>query len=328
MAALKSLYFKLREPVRLNPHVSTAVYLAESLCYSNFGAFRRRVVMARKNAPKGKGVALCCRIRDEARYLAEFVEYYLAAGVDHFFFYEKLSLDGFAAVLQPYIERGLVTLFADWPHVPVSPAAEHDCVLRSVGRFEWVGFVDADEFVVIKDGRGIGEFLSGYPSSPAVALHWYMYGSNGHKSTPPGPVIAEYTRRGPLPNRHVKCFVRPEWAAKSRTPHSWFYLRMRRAVNELNASVTGSISLPPTAEHAWINHYFHKSDEDFFEKAARNSIQDAAGMKFKNRTFERHLDAEAKNNAVVDSAAMTYYLKRCKALARQPLLVEGCEVAR
>ena len=68
--------------------------------------------------------------------------------------------------------------------------------MRSIGRFEWVGFIDADEFVVIGDNRSIGEFLSEYRTEAGVALHWYMFGSNGHIDRPTaGPVIAEYTRR-------------------------------------------------------------------------------------------------------------------------------------
>jgi len=317
---IKSLYFKLREPVRLNPHVSKTIYLLQSLRYSNFGSFRKKVVAARRTSAEGQGVALCCRIRDEARYLVEFVEYYLAAGIAHFFFYEKLSLDNFAEVLAPYIDRGVVSLYADWPNVPVSPSAEQDCLLKCIGRFSWVGFIDADEFVVIRDGGSIGEFLSAYEHYPAVALHWLIFGSNGHKKRPEGPVISEYTRRHLEPSKHVKCFVKPKSAANYRNSHSWFYRGMRCAVNELGRKVTGSISMPPTAQRAWINHYHHKSDEDYFEKAARKSVLDTVMMKFENRTLERHVKSEASNNAVSDEAAIEYYLKRCRVLARKPIL--------
>jgi len=264
--------------------------------------------------PPGNGVALCCRIRDEAGYLAEFVEYYVAAGVRHFFFYEKLSRDDFREVLVPYIDRGVVTLLADWPNVPVSPSAEQDCVLKCVGRFEWIGFIDADEFVVIGDGRSIGGFLADFRDHPAVALHWYMFGSNGHRLRPEGPVIAEYTRREPLPNRHVKCFVRPECVAGYRNSHSWYYRGMRCAVNEAGQGVRGSFATP-AADRAWINHYHHKSDQDYFEKAARKSVLDKVGMTFETRTQQRHSDGESKANAVVDECALRYYLARCRALS-------------
>jgi hypothetical protein len=320
VTALKSLYFKLREPVRLNPQVSRTIYVLQSLRHSHFGSFRRRVLAARSIAREGEGVALCCRIRDEARYLAEFVEYYVAAGIDHFFFYEKLSMDNFADVLAPYTDRGFVTVCADWPHVPVSPSAEEDCIVKSVGRFRWVGFIDADEFVVVRDGRSIGDFLSEYTRYPAVALHWLMFGSNGHKTRPDGPVIAEYTRRAVEASKHVKCFVRPEYAANYRNSHSWFYQKMQCAVNELGRKVTGSISLPPTAQRAWVNHYHHKSDEDYFEKAARKSVLDVAGINFKNRTMDRHHASEVKSNAMTDCSSLNYYLERCRVLNIEPIL--------
>jgi Glycosyltransferase family 92 len=219
VSKFKASYFKLREKIRRSPFVGRVVYFGQSFLYSNFGAFRSKVLRATKKHPgKPRGVALCCRIRDESRYLEEFIEYYRVAGIEHFFFYEKLSKDNYRAVLEPYVDRGIVTLLEGWPHVPVSPAAEHDCILRAVGRFEWVGFIDADEFVVFRDSSSIGEFLSKYRTQVGVALHWYMFGSNGHTNRPGGPVIAEYTRRASDPNRHVKCFVRPEELRDAETP--------------------------------------------------------------------------------------------------------------
>jgi hypothetical protein len=283
-----SLYFKFREKIRLNPQIAKAIYFTQSLKYSTSGEFRKKVLAASKDRAKGHGVAMCIRIRDEARYLDEFIEYYLAAGIEHFFFYEKLSVDRF----------------------------------HCIGRFAWVGFIDADEFVVVKDGRSIGEFLSGYTQHPALALHWRGFGSNGHKKRPAGPVIVEYNRRERVPNRHVKCFVQPSSVAAYRNPHSWYYQKLRAAVNELGQPVLGSISLPPTAETAWINHYHHKSDEDYFEKSARKSIADSAGMSFQNRTPARHHAAAQKSNEVVDDIASEYYLHRCQTLRREPILLQ------
>ena len=318
MSRLKNSYFKLRETLRSSAPLLRAIYRGQSLKYSNFGSFRRQVLLAGKQAGQPQGVALCCRIRDEARYLDEWLQYYLAAGICHIFFYEKLSQDNYREVLRPYIERGLVTLLEDWRNVPVSPTAEQDCILRSVGRFEWVGFIDADEFVVIRDHRSIGEFLAGFRTHVAVALHWYMFGSNGHAARPSGPVIAEYTRRAAKPNRHVKCFVRPERVANYRNSHSWYYRGMSHAVTETRRKVAGSTSVPPSAESAWINHYHHKSDEDYFEKAARKSVLDAVGMRFKTRSTERHAGSSRQDNVVVDDCAVQYYASRSAALQIPP----------
>jgi glycosyltransferase involved in cell wall biosynthesis len=141
-----------------------------------------------------------------------------------------------------------------------------------------------------------------------------MYGSNGHKQRPRGPVIAEYIRRERDPNPHVKCFVRPDAVADYRNPHSWYYRGMRCAVTEVGKKVTGSFSTPPIAERAWVNHYHHKSDEDYFEKAAKRSVADVTTMRYGNRTLQRHMDGEPKANAVIDDSAVNYYLQRCRSL--------------
>jgi len=310
----KTLYLTCREKIRGNTRIAELLYRCQSLLYSNSGPFRGEVTRASRCDAKATGIALCCRIRDEGRYLAEWIEYHLAAGIEHFFLYEKLSRDDFHIVLQPYIARGVVTLFADWPNIPLSPTADHDCILRSIGRFEWVGFMDADEFVVAQDGRSIGEHLSKYKGEVGVAFHTYLFGSNGHQARPKGPVICEYTRREALPNPHVKVFVRPESVSRWRNPHSWYYLGMRCAVNEAGRSVRGSFVLPASAECAWINHYHNKSDQDHVERAGRQNIADPVGMRLgnRNRTWEGRRVGEKIANAQFDDSAIRYFRERCR----------------
>ena len=311
---MASLYWAIRENLRMSNMLGNAVYLLQRLRYIWGSEFSRKVKRASEIAEPGEGVALCVRIRDEALNLREFIEYYLAAGVRHIFFYEALSTDDFRDKLRPFVDAGVVTLIENWPHVPVSPAAEHDCVLRCIGSYEWVGFVDVDEFVVIGDNSSIGEFLAGVPASaPALAMHWRYYGSNGHLTRPNLPVIAAYCRRNVAPNRHVKVFVRPGQAVHCRNSHSWYYGGLlSTAVNEKGKRVFGSTSTPITAEFAWINHYYHKSEEEFAAKGARVSILDAVGIRFNSRTPERGQDYEKAANAVEDHVAILYHRARCR----------------
>jgi|GEM_PF-810302 Glycosyltransferases, probably involved in cell wall biogenesis len=312
---MASVYWTIREKVRLNPVVSKSIYIAQStLRLLSKSAFSSNIEdMARANG-RGEGVALCVRIRDEAPDLREFVEYYVAAGIRQLFFYEARSVDNFREVLEPFIAAGHVTLISDWPHIPISPAAEHDCALRCVGRYAWMGCIDADEFVVIRDGRSIPEFLAAVPQSyPAVALHWRMYGSNGHVKRPDLPVIVAYSRRQAEPNLHVKVFVRPERVSQQRNSHSWYYRGwLAAAVNEKNKKVWGSTAVPATAEQAWINHYYYKSQEEFERKARRTSILDRVGIQFNSRTPQRGAEYERTANEVADLAAVDYHRALCK----------------
>lgn len=321
------LYFTIREKLRFNPVVNRAVYLGQSLYRSHFGRLVPDVRRASRSARAAQGVALCLRFRDEARFLNEWLEYHLAAGIDHFFLYNNFSQDNFQAVLQPFIDAGQVTLI-DWPRVPASPAAEEDCIRRALGRFAWVGFLDADEFVVIRDGRSIPEFLSGFPKAPGVALHWRYFGSSGHRARPQEPVIVAYRQRAPAPNRHVKTFVRTSRGAQCRNPHSWFYSPLGCAVNEHGRPVYGSIDMNPTGDNAWLNHYFCKSEEDYREKSARKPTHDLVGIKFPSRRPERVSSEIEKNNEVFDPCAVDYYAARCRAIGRTPTLLHAAAAAQ
>jgi hypothetical protein len=290
------------------------VYIAQSLFHSNFGRLVRNGLKTERAAG---GVALCMRFRDEAPFLAEWIEYYLAAGVDHFFLYNNYSVDDYGAVLDEFMASGRVTLI-DWPRTPASPAAEEDCIERAMGRFEWVGFLDADEFVVVRDGRSIADFLTDYAEYPGVALNWRYFGSNGHKQRPAQSVITAYTRAAANDNFHVKCFVRPEAIAQCRNSHSWYFRGMRTAVNEQREPVYGSISAPPSTQLAWINHYYAKSAEDYLTKALRKSTQDEMGIKYPTRTVEALQFQMTQKNDREDRSAIEYYEARCAATGRVP----------
>ena len=297
--------------IRKQFFVKACLYMVPNLYYATrtaLGIDRNSRHPEAGTAPSGH-VALCLRFRDEARYLKEWLDYHLAAGIDHFFLYNNFSNDGYEEVLRPYLEHGRVTLI-DWPHAPASPGAENDCIARTSGRFAWVGFFDADEFVVIADGRAIPEFLEDFPRACGLAVHNYNFGSNGHKDRPDGCVIDAYTRRDALPNIHFKVFVRPDRVTRNRNSHNFYYRDARCAVNELGRRVYGSMNEPATARRAWHNHYLYKSREDYLEKASRGSVIDVSTMKRPGRVVEQANEAMAAANDVEDFSARNYLDRR------------------
>ena len=53
-------------------------------------------------------LAIAAILKDEGRYLKEWLDYHLAAGVDHFYLYDNDSTVNQAEVVKPYVEAGLV----------------------------------------------------------------------------------------------------------------------------------------------------------------------------------------------------------------------------
>ena len=56
-------------------------------------------------------------MKDEDRYLKEWIEYYRIVGADHFYIYDNRSIrrNKIRKILRPYIKQGIVTL-VDWDY--------------------------------------------------------------------------------------------------------------------------------------------------------------------------------------------------------------------
>ena len=182
-------------------------------------------------------LAVCAIFQDEARYLAEWIEFHLLMGVEHFVLYDNDSEDGPEAVLGPYIDAGLVTL-VPWPHSFEEFAqikAYNHCLETFGARFRWIAMIDVDEFLFAPDGRPLGQVLADFPDVPAVVVHWQVYGSSGHVEAPDGLVIEQFTRRAPtswVRNRRLKSIVDPRRTQAFVSPHFALYRDGARAVSE------------------------------------------------------------------------------------------------
>jgi len=59
---------------------------------------------------RSDSLAICVRLKNEALYLREWIEFHRIAGVGHFHIFDDGSTDGTIEVLRPYVEHGIVTL--------------------------------------------------------------------------------------------------------------------------------------------------------------------------------------------------------------------------
>jgi hypothetical protein len=92
---------------------------------------------------------VCSQIRDDARNLPKFIEWYLSQGFEYFVFGDDRSIDNPQSVLKPYIDLGIVQLYSATNHT-----SDHG---RFVGKSYFtstdiVAFIDVDEFISTKSG--------------------------------------------------------------------------------------------------------------------------------------------------------------------------------
>src|SRR4051812_7704217 len=106
-----------------------------------------------------KYLALCLFCKDENAYLAEWLDYHLALGVDHVLIYDNNSRVPVADTVKAYVDAGRVTVL---PWAETSQGRQCRAYARCLAEFgrafAWIGFTDTDEFIVPKVTTRLPEF--------------------------------------------------------------------------------------------------------------------------------------------------------------------------
>lgn len=261
---------------------------------------------------------ICAVFKNEARHLDEWLSFHSLMGVDHFVLYNDDSSDDFLAVLQPWIDRGHVTLRSAKKR---DQRAIYNHFLRhGAGRFRWVAFIDLDEFLFSPLRTTLPDTMERYASVPAVFVRWILFGSNGHVQPPSGGTLDSYTKSigiagsihdafdhgqgGPRSQyvtgwaRDGKCIINPRAVIEMeihqpRTP-AWGTI-----VDEAFGTATGKLPLGTefTCDVLRINHYWSRSIEDLTTKVLKGMVN----WKSRDSTnLERSLLRETLLNQVDD----------------------------
>lgn len=190
-------------------------------------------------------------IKDEAEYLNEWIEFYLLQGVDHFYIYDNESSDNIKEVLQPYIEKGLVTydLFVGKSKNKQSQVY-NGAIEKYKNETKWFAPLDTDEFAYAPNDKTIAEYLKDNEKYNQIVMKWWIYGNSGHETKPEGLVIENFTMREKVPNGSTKSIVQGKKV---------LYMLVHKH------GVVGKTKYAPLNEIR-CNHYYGKSVEEYKNK--------------------------------------------------------------
>jgi hypothetical protein len=218
-------------------------------------------------------IAICAIFRDEAPFLLEWIAYHVLIGVDHFVLYDNDSTDGGAALIRNSRFAEHVTLI-DWADDPGQITAYRDFRVRHAGRFEWVAFIDVDEFILPLATDSLLDVLGAplYTGFSAIQVNWLVFGPSGHNRRPSGLVIENYTRRVEYAhqmNGHVKSIVRcHDLFEIFDTPHIFYTTATQCNVAGRLVNLQ-AIADTPCFDTLVVNHYFTRSRQDWRMKLRR-----------------------------------------------------------
>jgi glycosyltransferase involved in cell wall biosynthesis len=271
--------------------------------------------------------AICLIVRNEARDIAEWIAFHALVGFDTQIIFDNRSDDATPAIIQAAAQIHDIR-FHDWPdRTPRSQVLAYEAACAAYRlEFDWIAFVDSDEFVIPDEPVPINDYLARFEGYSGLAMPWAIYGANGHEDFPNAMVLESFDRRAAEDFsvvRHVKSIIRPTFAGSCLNPHC-FELRGHRlgsycdtqgramqwqAAPEWGGIIPGVSSAAPDYAHGRINHYFTRSRAHWLCKLKRGYPSDHAIRKMEEFT-------EYDRNEVLDPIAHRYLPGLREALAR------------
>ncbi len=212
--------------------------------------------------------SLCLIVRDDHRYIREWISYYSLLGVDHFYITDNLSEPPLNETLSDLIEKGLVTYQYDTRRRP-QITVYNECLSKYRQETRWMAFFDSDEFLVLKQHDFLKDFLQNYEAYGAVSVCWVYFGSNGHDQKQDS-ILLSYTQRCPETFRpFYKMIVQTTRVHRVGVHEVKLHAPPFFTVNERKQKVFGTVPSHPTIDVAQLNHYVLRSQEDFKDKMRR-----------------------------------------------------------
>ena len=110
-------------------------------------------------------LSVCVSVKNEAKYMPEFIEHYVNQGVDHFYIVNNNSSDNIEEMFQSCKHKDMITFITDNRDINIYidvSSTEHQKAIWNdniypliVKETEWAIIIDADEFMYGKNGHTI-----------------------------------------------------------------------------------------------------------------------------------------------------------------------------
>jgi FkbM family methyltransferase len=214
--------------------------------------------------------AICAIIKDEHLFLKEWIDWHLNLGFDAIHLFEDKGSDSHEDIVKEY-DNVFLRRYEDDIKIKELLSEQwssqrqqklYDWFAKEFSnKYDWVAFIDIDEFVFFADGYNLDKLCEEFEPYPAVLLNWQMMGANRH-ITRPDSVIDAYTKIAVMNNPFESSWLYKSFVNLKRYKGM---LNLHRAVDAVN-TLHSPDYLQTCYSKAWINHYFTKSWEDWCDR--------------------------------------------------------------
>ncbi|KAK9828773.1 hypothetical protein WJX72_002009 [[Myrmecia] bisecta] len=249
--------------------------------------------------PNSKLRGMSSDLKNQQDDVREWIEHHHKLGASKFYVMDNNSTVPMVNQLYDFIDAGVVIYkyFVEYEH-PSGYAqswAYDQCLQRYGSSHRWMAFIDADEFLMLKQGyQQLPDLLREYEMHAALAVNWLVFSSSGHIRKPQGSTLQNYQHCFPTDNgvnRHVKIIANTQYTVEAGgTPHEFVYSEGKHAVDAAFNKVDSPFTKTVQADKVVLHHYVLKSLQEFESKMLRGA---AHGTLVKDLNFFWMIDTQA-----------------------------------
>lgn len=222
-------------------------------------------------------IACCLMVRNESNVIREWIAYHHLLGFDGFIIVNHKSTDDTADLAlsaQSFTTVNVVDELRDPPGL--QPKVYMSVVERFKDEYDWVSFIDADEFIASPTEDSIRPMLQS-DDVAGVAIPWMIFGSSGLEERTEKLVVEDFTQCSKTdfgPNRHTKSIVRPK--AVQSCPNAHCFKLDGKYITPDGADVEwsqlGLLKAYPNNSLWQVNHYYTRSRADWARRIERGQL--------------------------------------------------------
>ena len=243
---------------------------------------------------KNTKICTCTPVKNENRYIKEYVDYYKKYGVDKIFIYDNNEVDGerLENVISEYIKKGFVEVFDYRGKVMPLYNIMNDCYQRNYQIYDWIIFFEVDEHIHLSNYTNIKLYLQrdAFRNCEIIQLNWVYHTDNNLIYYDNRPLYKRFPEVEPNARNNVnkscnlvKSILRghiPNVVINNVHKVTRKLKRCNGFGNPANFG-DGVSTCHSDFRFYYIDHYFSKSVEEFVEKINKGDVLHGQWAKFK-----------------------------------------------
>lgn len=224
-------------------------------------------------------------MKNEEKYIVEWIEYYLNLGFDKVYIYNNDDNQLKLKILigDKYKEKVIVIDYSGKKSFQISLYNE---IINTLN-YKWCAIFDCDEFLELRQHNNIKEYLNEVPDDiTSILFSWLCYGTCGNKKYKPGKIFENY----PIPKYPIDELID---ITKSKTPNVNIKsmhkkVNYKRTIINPHCCIEGVFCLnnfdrnvsklesfyyalqKVNYDYAILHHFFTRSKDEYFNKKIKS----------------------------------------------------------